>query len=144
MSSNLTKLEFINELYKLLDQGNYKTKTSEFKTILTQMKSKLDGLTIADYQGDYPTFIEPVYLYPNISIGDTVLLGPNVFIDEDCKLGNFTELSNSILCKNVETQKLVKLNNCIVDKDIVLPSEFKAENCLVTKNEKGNLAKIEF
>jgi NDP-sugar pyrophosphorylase family protein len=144
MSSNSTNLDFVNSLYELLKEGEYKAKLAELKEILNEMKKNLTGLTINDYKGDYPTFIEPVYLYPDIKIGDTVLIGPKVFIDEGCKLGNFTEISNVILCKNVVTEKLVKLNHCIVDKDVLLPKEYNANNAFITKNEAGELKKYKF
>jgi NDP-sugar pyrophosphorylase family protein len=144
MSSNSTNLDFVNNLYEILEEGDYKENLPELKHILIKMKEDLTGLTINDYKGDYPTFIEPVYLYPNIIIGDTVLIGPNVFIDEGCNLGAFTEISNVILCKNVVTEKLVKLSHCIVDEDIVLPRKYNANNVFITKSEDGELKEIQF
>ena len=59
------------------------------------------GLKIEGYEGDFPTFIEPVSLTPGVKIGDTVLIGPNVIIGKSCELGKFCELSNTILHDNV-------------------------------------------
>ena len=109
--------------------------------VLASLK-EMTGLTIEGYEGDYPTFIEPVYVAPGVKIGDTVLLGPNVFIDEGCELGDFTELSNVLLKKNVKTGKLTKLNNCIVEEEVELPREFKKSNCFI-KSKGGELEIID-
>ncbi|KKN02682.1 hypothetical protein LCGC14_1115200, partial [marine sediment metagenome] len=42
-------------------------------------KNNITHSKIDNFIGDYPTFIEPVYLERNVKIGDDVLLGPNVY-----------------------------------------------------------------
>jgi len=112
---------------------------AEIKQLLKDLSSKLKGLIIEGYIGDYPTFIEPVSLKPGVKIGDTVLLGPNAYIDEGCDLGTFTELANVILSRNVKTGKLTKLRWCVVDTNVTLPENFEANNSFITKDETGKL-----
>ncbi|MFX1257537.1 MAG: hypothetical protein ACFFAN_06750 [Promethearchaeota archaeon] len=100
-------------------------------------------LSIEGYEGDYPTFIEPMFLSPGVKIGDTVLLGPNLIIGENCEIGPFCDLSNVIIQKVVMGRQW-KLNYCIVDENIDFPEKFQAKECLIIKNEKGDLEKINF
>lgn len=69
---------------------------------------------IEEYIGDYPTFIEPVFLGKNVIIGDDVLLGPNVYIGDNCEIGDYDEISNSIIFDNVKLGEIFKLDHCIV------------------------------
>jgi NDP-sugar pyrophosphorylase family protein len=103
----------------------------------------LSGLKIEGYEGDFPTFIEPVSLTPGVKIGDTVLLGPNVIIGKSCELGTFCELGNTILFDNVKLGKLCKLKWCIVDDNITLPEKYDAKECFITKNENDELDVIQ-
>lgn len=127
------------EINSLILKGKKDGNIAELKSLLKDIILKLKGLTIEGYIGDYPTFIEPVFLKPGIKIGDTVLLGPNAYIDEGCDLGAFTELANVILSKNVKTGKLTKLRWCVVDANIELPEKYEAQNCFITKDESGKL-----
>jgi len=127
-------LEIIKQFMK-----NLSTSKPNIKEIIKISGSFLSGLKIDGYEGDFPTFIEPVSLTPGVKIGDTVLLGPNVIIGESCELGKFCELSNTILHDNIILGKLCKLNWCIVDDNITLPENFTAKECFITKNEKDEL-----
>jgi len=131
--------QFDNEIQDLILEAKQSEDFSELKSFIKKNSTTLKGLVIDGYIGDYPTFIEPVYLKPGVKIGDTVLLGPNVIIDEGCDLGAWTELGNVILSKNVVTGKLTKLKWCVVDSDITLPENFNADNSFITKNESGKL-----
>ena len=137
--SQLNK-EIKSVILKVKEGGN----VTELKSLLKNISAKLKGLTIEGYIGDFPTFIEPVFLKPGIKIGDTVLLGPKAYIDEGCELGTFTELANVILSKNVKTGKLTKLRWCVVDTNVSLPEKFEANNCFITKDETGKLEIIPF
>lgn len=109
------------------------------KEILQFIGINLEGLCIEGYIGDFPTFIEPVFLNHGVKIGDTVLLGPNVLIDKECSLGDFCELSNTILFEGVSLEKYCKLNWCIVDQGLTLPQKFIAKKAFITKNVKGEI-----
>ena len=133
--------EQINSIIsKAKSDGN----TTPLRDLLKENNNKLKGLVIDGYIGDFPTFIEPVYLKPGIKIGDTVLLGPNAYINEGCDLGTFSELANVILSKNVKTGKLTKLSWCVVESDIILPEKFEADNCFIIKDETGKIKTISF
>jgi NDP-sugar pyrophosphorylase family protein len=85
--------------------------------------SKL-GNRLEKFVGDYPTFIEPVYLEDNVKIGDDVLLGPNVYIGANSEIQDYVEMSNTIIFENVIIGENFKLENCVVAKD----SSFKFKN----------------
>lgn len=119
-------------------------KLSLMKETLQYLGSNLKGLTIEGYQGDFPTFIEPVCLTSGVEIGDTVLLGPNVIIDKKCQLGDFCELSYTILFKGVNLGKYCKLNWCIVDDNTNLPQNFEAKDAYISKNDKGEIEILNF
>ncbi|MFX0031324.1 MAG: hypothetical protein ACFE8E_02140 [Candidatus Hodarchaeota archaeon] len=93
----------------------------------SKIKTKIDK-----YIGDYPTFIEPVFLGENVKIGDDVLIGPNVFIGTNSEIGDYVEVSNSIIFENVRIGENFKLENCVIIKDSSLNfSNFKFKNCIL-------------
>ena len=140
VSENL--VEIIKHFIKLDDGA--KLNLSLIKETIKYIGNNLRGLTIEGYQGDFPTFIEPVSLTSGIQIGDTVLLGPNVLIDKECVLGDYCELSNTILFKGVTLGKYCKLNWCIVDENLNLPQKFEAKGAYITKNNKGEIEILDF
>jgi len=104
--------------------GNLNTiEKSDIKELMQEVFSKL-GNRVENYVGDYPTFIEPVYLEDNVKIGDDVLLGPNVYIGANSEIQDYVEISNTIIFENVVIGENFKLENCIVGKD----SSFKFKN----------------
>jgi len=130
LDKNIQKL-----ILKAKETGNLR----DLNTLLKENSRSLKGLVIDGYIGDYPTFLEPVFLKPGVKIGDTVLLGPNAYIAEGCELGAFSELANVIFSKNVITGKLTKLRFCVVDQDITLPDNFQVNNSFITKDKTGTL-----
>ncbi len=106
MKEELKKIEL------LLENPN-KIQEVALKNILKSLFPKISN-HIDNYIGDYPTFIEPVYLAENVQIGDDVLLGPNVYIGSNVKIGNYVELSNTIIFDNVSIGNNFKLENCLI------------------------------
>ncbi len=97
--------------------GNFDNiEKSDIKELMQRLFSKL-GNRLEKFVGDYPTFIEPVYLEDNVKIGDDVLLGPNVYIGANSEIQNYVEISNTIIFENVLIGENFKLENCIVVKD---------------------------
>jgi len=85
--------------------GNFDNiEKSDLKELMQRVFSKL-GNRLENYVGDYPTFIEPVYLGDNVKIGDDVLLGPNVYIGANSEIQNYVEMSNTIIFENVIMSK---------------------------------------
>ena len=109
MKEELTKIEEIivnpNEI-----------KTSDIQELMEKFFVKLKN-QIDNYIGDYPTFIEPVYLEDNVKIGDDVLLGPNVYIGANSEIPDYVEISNTIIFNNAKIGENFKLENCIVAKN---------------------------
>ena len=97
--------------------GNFDNiEKSDIKELMQRLFSKL-GNRLEKFVGDYPTFIEPVYLEDNVKIGDDVLLGPNVYIGANSEIQDYVEISNTIVFDNVKIGQNFKLENCIVAKD---------------------------
>lgn len=122
MKEELTKIEEIivnpNEI-----------KISNIQELMEMFFAKLKN-RVDNYIGDYPTFIEPVYLEDNVKIGDDVLLGPNVYIGANSKIEDYVELSNTIIFDNVKIGENFKLENCIVAKN----SSFNFKNLNLRNN----------
>jgi NDP-sugar pyrophosphorylase family protein len=117
---------------------------NELKNELQSLFSKLKN-QIEEYIGDYPTFIEPVYLERDVKIGDDVLLGPNVYIGAHTKIGDYVELSNTIIYDNVKIGNNFKLENCIVAPNSHFDFEdFKSKSSLLfgSATSEKNLQKI--
>ena len=115
-----------------------------FKIFLNEY---LKGLKVENYIGEYPTFMEPVILEDNVKIGDDVLIGPYVYIAKNSEIGNFVELSNTIIFENVKLGDNFKLNNCIVTKNSKLSfNNLNIKNCILKgiANSEKELLKIFF
>ncbi|MFX1590282.1 MAG: hypothetical protein ACFFC1_19285 [Promethearchaeota archaeon] len=135
----------IMEIEELIDNPeNIKTVDLRtlFKSSLSEIKNRIES-----YIGDYPTFIEPVFLEENVKIGDDVLLGPNVYIGTNSEIGNYVEISNSIVFENVKIGENFKLENCIILKNSVFNfNNLTLKNCVLKgiSNSENNIKKIEF
>jgi len=116
MKEELIKIEELIKNFNTIEK-------SDIKELMLKFFSKL-GNRLDNYVGDYPTFIEPVYLEDNVKIGDDVLLGPNVYIGANSEIQDYVEISNTIIFENVIIGENFKLENCIVGKD----SSFKFKN----------------
>ncbi len=113
-----------------------------FNSFLSEIKNR-----IASYIGDYPTFIEPVFLEENVKIGDDVLLGPNVYIGANSEIGDYTEISNSIVFENVKIGENLKLENCIITKNSTLNlRNSNLSNCILmgSSDSEDEIMKIKF
>ena len=112
------------------------------------IKNKLKGQHCVDnFIGDYPTFIEPVYLGENVKIGDDVLIGPNVYIGNYCEIGDYGEIINTILFDNVALGENFKLENCIIAKNSKFSfNNLNAFSCIIIgkAKKKENLKIISF
>lgn len=126
MKKRLEKIEKLISEEKI-DINKIKEQLSNF------IKKELRGHhCVDDYIGDFPTFIEPVYLGTNIKIGDNVLIGPNVYIGNDCKIGDYAEIINSIIFDNVKVGQNFKLENCIIEKNSKFTfNNFKVFSCIL-------------
>ncbi|TFG16185.1 MAG: hypothetical protein EU531_07290 [Promethearchaeota archaeon] len=112
------------------------------KSLFTKISNHIDN-----YIGDYPTFIEPVYLEGNVEIGDDVLLGPNVYIGANVKIGDYVELSNTIIFDDVILGNNLKLENCIIAPNSHLNFEnFKCNSTILSgkADSEKNLTKLSF
>ncbi len=109
MKEELTKIEEIIVNPEEIKKSNIQ---ELMITFFAKLKNRVDN-----YIGDYPTFIEPVYLEDNVKIGDDVLLGPNVYIGANSEISDYVEISNTIIFNNVKIGENFKLENCIVAKD---------------------------
>jgi NDP-sugar pyrophosphorylase family protein len=127
--------------------GNFENiEKSDIKELMQRFFSKL-GNRLEKFVGDYPTFIEPVYLGDNVKIGDDVLLGPNVYIGANSEIQDYVEMSNTIIFENVIIGENFKLENCVVGKDSAL--KFKNLNMknsvlIGAANSKNELKSKEF
>ncbi len=121
---------------------------SKIKELLQDFfKKHVTRNRIEDFIGDYPTFLEPVYLGKNVKLGDDVLVGPNVFIGENSQIGDYVEISNTIIFDNVKIGENFKLENCIVAKNSSFDfSNMLAKNCVLMgqADSKENLKKVPF
>ncbi len=109
MKEELTKIEENIVNPKKIELSNIQELMGTF---FAKLRNRVDN-----YIGDYPTFIEPVYLEDNVKIGDDVLIGPNVYIGANSEIADYVEISNTIIYENVKIGENFKLENCIVAKN---------------------------
>ena len=106
----------LKEIENLIDDIENVEKVTISNLLATFLKTNLKRSKVDNYIGDYPTFIEPVYLEKNVKIGDDVLLGPNTYIGANSTIGNYAEISNTIIFDNVTIGENFKIDNCIIGK----------------------------
>ncbi|MFW9877295.1 MAG: hypothetical protein ACFFG0_29745 [Candidatus Thorarchaeota archaeon] len=129
-----TKLKEIDKIISDLELNSQsQIRDLLFNFIKTQFKKS----RTENFIGDYPTFIEPVYLEDNVRIGDDVLLGPNVYIGKNSEIKDYAEISNSIVFENVLIDENIKLDNCIIGKNSLLSCKnIMIDNCIIVGNVK--------
>ncbi|TFG02732.1 MAG: hypothetical protein EU542_04195 [Promethearchaeota archaeon] len=137
--------EELKAIEKALENLNAISK-NELEKVLKSLFTKISN-HIDTYIGDFPTFIEPVYLEDNVEIGDDVLLGPNVYIGANVKIGDYVELSNTIIFDEVTLGNNLKLENCIIAPKSHLNFEnFKCTSTILSgkADSEKSLTKIPF
>ncbi len=139
--------EILKEIEKVINNLELNSQ-SQIKELLNNfLKTHLNRSKIDNFIGDYPTFIEPVYLEENVKIGDDVLLGPNVFIGKNSEIEDYVEISNSIIYSDAKIGENIKLDNCIIGKNSLLNcANINIDNCVVIGDVKNkeDLHKIMF
>lgn len=139
MKKELVKIEQIIQNFEDINK-------SDINSIMQKFFSKLKN-RVEKYIGDYPTFIEPVYLEDNVKIGDDVLLGPNVYIGANTIIQDYVEISNTIIFDNVKVGQNFKLENCVIAKDSSFTfSNLNMKNCALmgVANSKSELVSKKF
>ena len=139
VKEDLKKIEDIIKNLELNSQSHLKVLLQDF------LRNHLKKSKLENFIGDYPTFIEPVYLEANTKIGDDVLLGPNVYIGKNCEIKDYVELSNTIILDNVKIGENIKLDSCIIGKNTTLNlANITIDNCVLVGDvsNKEDLYKI--
>lgn len=139
--------EDLKEIERIINEIGKEPSINLQNVLMDFLKKHITRSHIDKFIGDYPTFIEPVYLEDNVKIGDDVLLGPNVYIGTNSEIGDYTEVSNTIIFDNVKIGENFKLNNCIITKNSSLNFEnLYVKNCILTGTAsfEEELQKIEF
>ncbi|MBD3253656.1 MAG: hypothetical protein GF383_01105 [Candidatus Lokiarchaeota archaeon] len=140
-------IEYIKEINNLLDDENEIDKSKIKEMLDFFLKEYVRSNQINEYIGDFPTFIEPVFLGKNVEIGDDVLLGPNVYIGDNCEISDYVELSNAVILDNVKIGENFTLENCLVKQNSKLDfTDLNVENCIIlgSANSQESVKKIEF
>jgi NDP-sugar pyrophosphorylase family protein len=131
MKKELKEIEEIIDNLELNSQNQIRDLLNNF------IKTQLSHSKIDTYIGDYPTFIEPVYLEDNVKIGDDVLLGPNIYVGKNVEINDYVEISNSIIFDNCIISENIKLDNCIIGKNSSLNCRnIPIDNCVIVGNVK--------
>jgi len=139
--------EDLEKIEKIIGNSE-KIKNSNILQLLKSFLNEHIKLShIEKYIGDYPTFIEPVYLGENVKIGDDVLLGPNVYIGANSNIGDYVEISNCIIFDNVTIGDNFNLENCIIARNSQLTfKNLHARNSIISgiTDSEDKLEKISF
>ena len=138
------KLEIIRKILA----NNQEIDASKIHNLMLDLfKTQFKGLHVENYIGDYPTFIEPVYLGDKVKLGDDVLLGPNVYVGSNSEIGDYVQLTNSIVLDNVKIGANINLEKCVVAKDSSLNfNNLNIKNCIIIgkADSEEDLNKISF
>jgi len=87
------------------------------------------------FTNEFPAIIEPVNTIDVVETEESVLIGPNVFIHSNCKIGAFSEITNSILLGNNRIGKNVKIMDSIIGFNVEIPNNCIIENRLILNNK---------
>ena len=127
--------KYLQEIEKFISDLELNSQSQIRELLNGFLKTHLKRSKINNFIGDYPTFIEPVYLEENVKIGDDVLLGPNVYIGKNCEIENYVEISNSIIFDNTTINENIKVDNCIIGKNTFLNCKnVNLDYCVVIGN----------
>ena len=139
--------ELIKKIEKIFVQNQEINASKVQNLMITLLKTHIKGLHVENFIGDYPTFIEPVYLGDNVRLGDDVLLGPNVYVGNNTKIGDYVQLTNTVILDNVTLGNNITLENCIVVKGSSLSlTNLQEKNCILMGRSDSleDLKKISF
>ncbi|MFX0080984.1 MAG: sugar phosphate nucleotidyltransferase [Candidatus Hodarchaeota archaeon] len=114
------------------------------KDIIIMNKKFLSGLTLEEFKGNFPKFLEPVKIKSDIRFGDNVILGPYTIIGRSCEIGGDCTLSNVIVYDKVKIGKFCKLDWCIIDEGVTLSDNFQAKECFITCSNEKDIEIINF
>ncbi len=124
--------ESLKEIEKVINNIELNSQSQMKVLLMNFLKNHLKKSKIDNFIGDYPTFIEPVYLETDIKIGGDVLLGPKVYIGKNCEIKDYVEISNTIILDNVTIGENIKLDSCIIGKNTILNlANLNIDNCVV-------------
>ena len=127
----------LKEIGKIISSLELNSQSQIRGLLYNFLRMNLKHSKIDNYIGDYPTFIEPVYLEDNVKIGDDVLLGPNVYLGKNVEISDYVEITNSIVFDNVVVGENIKMDNCIIGKNSLLHCKnTPIDNCVVVGNVK--------
>ncbi|TFG19475.1 MAG: NDP-sugar synthase [Promethearchaeota archaeon] len=90
-----------------------------------------------EYTGEYPTIIEPVTA-KSCEIGDSVLVGPKVYINEGCRIGDYSEISQCILLGNNKIGNYVQIENAILGLGVEIPDGSVVKDTLIMENNESH------
>ena len=125
----------LKEIEKIIGDLELNSQSQIRELLKNFLKTHLKRSKIDKFIGDYPTFIEPVYLEEDVKIGDDVLLGPNVYIGKNSEIKDYVEISNSIIFDSVLIDENIKLDKCIIGKNTNLNCKnVNVDNCVVIGN----------
>ncbi|MGV9172318.1 MAG: hypothetical protein ACOC4M_17580 [Promethearchaeia archaeon] len=113
----MENLEKIKDLLKKEDMNVEQIKEC-FDTVLKKEISH--SHQISQFEGDFPTFIEPVYIGKKCKIGDDVMLGPNVYIGKNVTISDYVEISNTVIFDDATIGENLFLEHCIIGKGSAL------------------------
>ncbi|MFX1427554.1 MAG: sugar phosphate nucleotidyltransferase [Promethearchaeota archaeon] len=117
---------------------------TSLRDIIKMNKRFLTGLNLSPFEGKKPNCLEPLKIGNQNLIGDNVTLGPHVIIGNSCNLGDFSQLTNSILYNNITLGKSCVLDWCIIDDGVTLPDKLKASDCFIKKDNEKDFEIINF
>lgn len=96
---------------RLEDIGKYHL--TYIKDVLSMTFRFLENQTLK-FDGEWPATMEPITAAGVVKSGDSLLLGPNVYLGEDCELDDLVEISNSILMGKNKIGKSTIIANSII------------------------------
>lgn len=90
-----------------------------------------------EYTGEFPTLIEPATA-KMCKIGDSVLAGPYVYIGKDSTIGDYTEISQSVLLGNNKIGNNVQIEQAIIGLNVEIPNGSIIKETLVMENNESH------
>lgn len=139
---NIRGLMVINSMITADNIGEFHL--TSLQDIIKMNKKFLSGIKLMPFRGELPKLIEPLSIGNGNRFGDKIMIGPYVIIGNACKIGDFCELSNTILYDKVKIGKNCALEYCIIDEGVHLPDKYRAKDCFITRNNKKDLEIINF
>jgi mannose-1-phosphate guanylyltransferase len=99
------------------------------------------GIILGENVKIHPTasIIGPAYIGDNTEVDAYATVGPYTVIGNNCRIGQESRISNSVLWDNIKVRRFARLENSVVTSECVVEVNMELKNTVFTSNKLANI-----